>query len=108
MALLNRIGKVDSEPGVKIRGHHLESALILYFQGGLQKADLVNQFGITAEDLVDFDRFKTKYDSFPKTDAGSIDQLKWQHALISCFVLIQNKVITNAQFNTFLGLSLTE
>lgn len=56
---------------------------------------------------VDFDKFKTKYDSFPNDNTGKFDRLDWMQDFEACMVGIQNEIFTKTQFNTILGLTLT-
>lgn len=109
MTLLDRIMRSQSLPSEeRVLGHRVESAFKLYCHGIVTRTQMINFFSIPANMETDFDKFKTKYDSFPATTAGNLNREKWLMDLEACVFAIQNGDITKANFNTFLGLTLDE
>lgn len=109
MTLLDRVSRnatlSDTE---KVAGHRVENAFKLYCHGIITRTAMINFFSIPVGMETDFDKFKTKYDSFPSTTVGNLSREKWLLDLEACVIAIQNGDITKANFNTFLGLTLDE
>lgn len=105
MTLLDRLARTgtDSE---QVSGHRAENSFKLYCHGIITRAQMITFFNIPVGMEVDFDKFKTKYDSFPATTVGNLSREKWLMDLEACIIAIQNGDITKANFNTFLGLTL--
>ena len=109
MTLLDRISRNPSLPAnEKVIGHRVENAFKLYCHGLVTRTQMINFFSIPANMETDFDKFKTKYDSFPNTTVGNLNREKWLMDLEACIIAIQNGDITKANFNSFLGLTLNE
>jgi len=109
MTLLDRISRSQSLPASeRVTGHRMENAFKLYCHGIVTRTQIINFFSISASMETDFDKFKTKYDSFPATTAGNLNREKWLMDLEACIIAIQLGDITKATFNTFLGLTLDE
>jgi len=109
MTLLDRISRSQSlTPSERVTGHRVENAFKLYCHGIVTRTAMINFFNIPANMETDFDKFKTKYDSFPATTAGNLNREKWLMDLEACIFAIQMGDITKANFNTFLGLTLDE
>lgn len=105
MTLLDRISRSTSLPAnERVIGHRVESAFKLYCHGKVTRTQMINFFNIPAGMETDFDKFKTKYDSF----VTNLDKEKWLMDLESCVFAIQNGDITKANFNSILGLTLDE
>jgi len=107
MTLLDRLRRDNTLPSnERVQGHLFEYAMTLYFHGHFTRQNIINFFNIPANFESDFDKFKTKYDSF--TNNQKIERIEWLQDLEACMVGIQNEVLTKTQFNTILGLTLTE
>lgn len=106
MTLIDNIAR--KEGSKKIQGHKIENALTLYFHDHVDRDTMITKFGIPVSLQADFDKFKSKYDSFPNTSAGFVDQTKWIDDLHACIALIQQNEIDEKQFNFILGLTLDE
>jgi hypothetical protein len=103
--LLERIARNGGlANGERISGHSMEAALRLYFHGKITRNQIINLFGIPQGMEADFDQFKTKYDSF----LLAVERTDWLLDLEACIVSLQLGDLTKAQFNNFLGLTLTE
>jgi len=65
-------------------------------------------FDIPVDLEADFDKFKTRYDSFSLvTLAGTAAALSYVMLVEACIISLQFGDLTRAQFNTFTGLDLT-
>lgn len=108
MALLDRIQRSTGVNGEDIPGHSIEGALTLWFHDVITRTQIINQFSIPVGQETDLDKFNTKYDGFPGTGSGPLDQTRWVQDLYACVIGLQQGDISKAQFNTFLGLDLAE
>jgi hypothetical protein len=106
--LLDRIARDPTLPSTeRVTGHRIENALKLYFHGHLTRAQMLAFFDIPAAMEVDFDKFKTRFDSFGTNLAGEKARLQYTQDLEACIIGLQLGDLTKAQFNTFTGLTLT-
>ena len=103
MTLLDRIARNGVDPE-QVSGHRVENAFKLYCHGKVTRTQMINFFNVPANMETDFDKFKTKYDSF----GTNLDKEKWLMDLEACVMAIQNGDITKTTFNTILGLTLNE
>ncbi len=108
MTLLDRLARLDTLPeNERVPGHLVQDALILYFHGHYQRQQIINFFNIPANMEADFDKFKTKYDSFPNDTDGKFDRKDWEDDLKAVMMGLQNDLVSKNKFNSILDLTLT-
>lgn len=105
MTLLDRIARVPSLPqSERVSGHRVENALKLYFHGRITRTQMINFFNIPTSMEADFDKFKTRYDSFAPNRAE--ERINYVLDIEASIIGLQLGDISKAQFNTFTGLTL--
>jgi len=106
MTLLDNIARETGSN--RVAGHRIEHAFTLYFHGHVTRTQMINFFSIPVGFESDFDQFLTKYEGFPATNQGMLDQTRWVQDLVGCLGALQLGDIPKSLFNSILGLTLDE
>lgn len=110
-SLLQRVRRDEGQN--PIPGHDFVNVLVAYCHGHITQTECYQTLKMQGtgpdrlQQQADFELLKVKYDSFPTTNAGKIDQEKWLQDVISQEHLLSLGTVTRAQFNTNLGVALT-
>lgn len=101
MGLFQRITAVDS---TKISTHRFGAALRQWAAGELTRQQIIDGFGLTAEDITQLDALKTTYDAMPTNNAAQIGaKVAWLNRMEDVFMLCETGDYNEAKAKSALG-----